>query len=126
MSAHHGRLFTVPSGQCTVERSARPVHAGRSPNDWRFLHRGNDRDVLQRTHKAEHEWLRVARRIHIEQWGRIKRRICIERRWWHQLVYSAMRERTSVQRTLQLTKQLMATSQASDGPDARIAQAPNR
>ena len=31
----------------TVGRSARPVRTDRSPDDWRFLHRGNDRDVLQ-------------------------------------------------------------------------------
>src|SRR5215471_21051004 len=41
----------------TVGRSARPVHTDRSPNDWRFLHPGNDRDVLQRSHRSEHEWL---------------------------------------------------------------------
>src|SRR5262249_62052126 len=54
----------------TVERSERPDRTDRSPNDWRFLHRGNDRDVLQRDHRAEHEWLRVAPGVHIEPWGR--------------------------------------------------------
>jgi hypothetical protein len=52
-----------------------------SPTDWRFLHRGNDRDILQRNHRTEHEWLRVAQRVHIEQRGRIKRR-----RWCRQSV----------------------------------------
>ena len=51
----------------TVEWSERPDHTDRSPKDWRFLHRGNDRDILQRNHRAEHEWLRVAQRVHIEQ-----------------------------------------------------------
>jgi hypothetical protein len=45
----------------TVGRSARPVDTDRSPNDWRFL-RGNDRDVLQRDHRAEDKWLRIAGR----------------------------------------------------------------
>ena len=66
-----------------------------------------------------------ARRVHIQQWDRIKRRICIERRWCHQSVDPTLQQRTSVQRTLQLTKQLMATPQTSHGPDARIAQASN-
>src|SRR5437762_13338408 len=35
----------------------------RSPTDWRFLHRGNDRDVLQRDHRAEHEWLYGSRHV---------------------------------------------------------------
>jgi saccharopine dehydrogenase-like NADP-dependent oxidoreductase len=68
--------------------------------DWRFLHRGNDRVILQRNHRAEHEWLRVAQRVHIEQWGRIKRR-----RWCHQSVDPTLLKRTAVQRTVQLTKQ---------------------
>jgi hypothetical protein len=53
----------------TAGRSGRPVHTDCSPTDWRFLHRGNDRDILQRNHRAEHEWLRVAQRVHIEQWA---------------------------------------------------------
>jgi hypothetical protein len=82
----------------TIGRSERPVHTDRSPNDWRFLHRGNDRDVLQRDHRAEHQWLRVARRVHIEPWGRIKRRLCIERRCWrHQSVDPTLLKRTAVQ-----------------------------
>src|SRR6266480_5069057 len=91
----------------TVGRSARPVHTDRSPTDWRFLHRGNDRDILQRNHRAEHECLRVAQSVHIDQWGRI---ICIERRrWCHQSVDPALLKRTAVQRTVQLTKQRAPT-----------------
>jgi hypothetical protein len=76
----------------------------RSPIEWRFLHRGNDRDILQRDHRAEHEWLRVAQRVHIEQWGRIKRHIRIERRrWCRQFVDPTLLKRTAVQRTVQLT-----------------------
>ena len=72
-----GRYLAEPT---TVGRSERPVRSNRSPNNWRLLHRGNDRDILQRNHRAEQRWLRVAQRVHIEQWGRIKRSICIERR----------------------------------------------
>jgi hypothetical protein len=80
----------------TVGRSGRPVHTDPSPTDWRFLHRGNDRDILQHNHRAEHEWLRVAQSVHIEQWGRI---ICIERRrWCHQSVDPTLLKRTAVQR----------------------------
>src|SRR6516162_5538010 len=43
-----------------------PIEA---PRTGVFLHRGNDRDVLQRDHRAEHEWLRVEPRVHIEEWG---------------------------------------------------------
>jgi hypothetical protein len=79
--------------------SGRPVHTDRSPTEWRFLHRGNDRDILQQNYGAEHEWLRVAQRVHIEQWGRIKRR-----RWYRQSVDPTLFKRTAVQRTVQLTK----------------------
>jgi hypothetical protein len=74
------------------------------------LHRGNDRDILQRSHRAEHGWLRVARRVYIEQWGRIYRRISIERRRWrYQSVDPTLLKRTAVQRTVQLTKQRAPT-----------------
>src|SRR5262249_7120140 len=89
----------------TVGRRERPVDTDRSPKDWRFLHRGNDRDVLQRDHRAEHGWLRAEPRVHIEEWGLTKRRICIERRrWCHQPVDPTLLKRTAVQRTVQLTK----------------------
>jgi hypothetical protein len=83
----------------TVGRSSRPVHTDRSPTDWRFLHRGNDRDILQRTHRAEHEWLGVAQRV-----GRIRRLICIERRrWCRQSIDPTLLKQAAVQRTVQLT-----------------------
>jgi len=76
----------------TVGRSEHPVRRDRSPKDWRFLQRGNDRDILQRTQRPERRWLRAEGRVDIEQWGRIKWRFCTERwRWRHQLVHPAMR-----------------------------------
>ena len=51
----------------------------------------------------EHEWLRVEPRVHIEEWGLIKRRICIERRrWCRQFVDPSLLKRTAVQRIVQL------------------------
>ena len=45
-----------------------------------------------------------AQRVNIEQWGRIKRHICIERRrWCRQFVDPTLLKRTAVQRTVQLT-----------------------
>jgi len=55
----------------TVGRSERPVRSDRGPNDRRFLHRGNDRDILQRTQRPERRWLRVEGLVHFGQWGRI-------------------------------------------------------
>jgi hypothetical protein len=107
----HGGVASCSTSRCvdgptTVGWSKRPVGTDPSPNDRRFLHRGNDRDILQRTQRPERKWLRVARRVHIEQSVRIERRICIERRRWrHQLVHPAMHERTAVQRIVRLTKQ---------------------
>ena len=64
----------------TVGRSERPVRSNRRPNDRRFLHRGNDGDILQRTQRPERRWIRVERRVHIEQRVRNGQRVCIERR----------------------------------------------
>jgi hypothetical protein len=40
----------------------RPVDTAAGPDDRRFLQRGNDRDVLQRTQWPEHKWLRISPR----------------------------------------------------------------
>jgi hypothetical protein len=50
------------------------------PDDRHDLHRGNDRDILQRSERPEHERLRIARRIRIEWRNRVERRIGIGRR----------------------------------------------
>ena len=96
-----GRYVAEPT---TVGRSERPVSTDPSSNDRRFLHRGNDRDILQRPQRSERKWLRVERRVHIEQGVRNKQRVCIERRrWWHQLIHPALPERTAIQRAVQLS-----------------------
>ena len=102
-----GSTSRYVDGPTTVGWSKRPVSIDPSPKDRRFLYRGNDRNILQCTDRPEREWLWVERRVHIEQWVRNKQRVCIERRHWRpQLVHPAMRERTAVQRIVQLTKQL--------------------
>jgi hypothetical protein len=65
--------------------SGRPVSNDASPNDRRLLHRGNDRNVLQRTYWPKHEWLRVEGGVHIEQRVHIQWRVRIEQRcrWRH-------------------------------------------
>jgi len=59
------------------------VRSDPSPNDRRFLHRGNDRDILQRSQRSKRRWLRIGpvidRRARIEQRIRNKR-VCIGRR----------------------------------------------
>jgi hypothetical protein len=65
-----------------------------SPNDRRYLHRGNDRDVLKPTHEPEHEWLRIERRVRIERW-----------RWRQYVVHPALDRIPAGQRTVQLIKQ---------------------
>ena len=90
----------------TVGRSERPIRSNQTPNDRCFLHRGDDRDILQRTQRPERRWLRVKGRVHVKQWGWIERRVCIRwRRWGRQFVHAAMRKRAAIQRTVQLTKQ---------------------
>ncbi len=83
----------------TVGWSGRPVHTDRRPTDRCLLHRGNDRNVLQRADWPKHEWLWVAQRVNIEEWGRIKRR-----RWCRQSVDPTLLKPTAVQRTAQLSK----------------------
>jgi len=53
----------------TVGGSGPPVSTVAGPDDGRFLHRGNDRDVLQCTQRPEHEWLWIERRVRSEQRG---------------------------------------------------------
>jgi hypothetical protein len=58
----------------------KPVTIDASGNDRRFLSRGNDDNVLQRTHRPEHEWLRI------------KRWVCIEWRWRQHVFHSDLRK----------------------------------
>jgi hypothetical protein len=80
------------------------------PNNRRYLHRGNNRDVLQRTHRTEHEWLRIERRDRVEQCVRLER--CIrggqlvrveQRRWQQRRVHSALLGVSVGKRAVQLT-----------------------
>jgi hypothetical protein len=85
----------------TIGGSRRAVSAHASPesksNDRRFLHRGNDGDVLQRRHRAQHERLWNEERLRIEQ------RLRIERRREH-VVDSPLSGATAIQRIVQLSK----------------------
>ena len=72
-------------------RSLSPVSMVASPDDRRYLHRGNDRDVLKPTHEPEHEWLRIERRVRIERW-----------RWRQYVVHPALDRIPAGQRTVQL------------------------
>jgi hypothetical protein len=82
------------------------------PNDRRYLHRGNNGDVLQRTHRSEYEWLRNERRDRVEQCVRLERRgrggqlVRVEhhrRRWQQRIVHSALFGVSVGKRTVQLT-----------------------
>jgi len=80
-------------------RRAVSAHASPEPrsNDRRFLHRGNDGDVLQRGHRAQHE------RLWNEEGLRIEQRVRIERRRREHVVDSALSGATAIQRIVQLT-----------------------
>ena len=68
-------------------------------NNRRYLHRDDARDVLQRTHRPEHEWLRI------EQRDRVERRVRIERRGWQQhVVHSDLPGVSAGERTVQLNQ----------------------
>jgi hypothetical protein len=92
--AGRGAIATTAAG------GRRPDKQLATPQYRRYLHRRNDRDVLQRTHRPEHGWLRIARRYGIEQRYRIEQRVCIEQRvwierwcgwrWHHRIVDSAL------------------------------------
>ena len=62
----------------TVGRSERPIRSNQSPNDRCFLHRGDDRDILQRTQRPERRSLRVKGRVHVKQAG-LDRAACLHR-----------------------------------------------
>ena len=81
-------------------RRAVSPHASPEPrsNDRRFLHRGNDGDILQRRHLAQHEWLWDEERFRTEQ------RRLIERRRREHVVDPALPGRTAIQRIVQLSK----------------------
>lgn len=82
----------------TVRRSSRPVSSVASADDRRYLHGGNDRDILQRPQRPELEWLRIERRVWIE------RRVRIERRCRQQhIVHPGLPGISAGQPTLQLT-----------------------
>ena len=93
----------------TAAGRRRPDKQFDTPQYRRYLHRRNDRDVLQRTHRPEHGWLRIARRYRIEQRYWIEQRVWIERwcgwRWHHRIVNSALLGVSATQRIVQLTKQ---------------------
>ena len=92
----------------TAAGCRRPDKQLDTPQYRRYLHRRNDRDVLQRTHRPEHGWLRIARRYGIEQRYRIEQRVWIERWcgwcWPHRIVNSALLGVSATQRIVQLTK----------------------
>ena len=106
--AGRGPISTTAAG------CRRPHKQLDTPRYRRYLHRRNDRDVLQRTHRPEHGWLRIARRYGIEQRYRIEQRVCIEQRvwierwcgwrWHHRIVNSALLGVSATQRIVQLTK----------------------
>ena len=68
-------------------------------NNRRYLRRGNGRDILQRTRRREHEWLRI------EQRDRVERRVRIER-WDCQqhIVHSGLPGVSAGERTVQLNQ----------------------
>jgi hypothetical protein len=80
----------------TIDGPRRAVssHASTEPrsDDWRFLYRGNDGDILQRRHRTQHEWLWDKERLRIAQRVRIEQR----RRRGH-VVNPALPDRTAIQ-----------------------------
>ena len=89
----------------TAAGRRRPDKQFDTPQYRRYLHRRNDRDVLQRTHRPEHGWPRIARRYGIEQRYRIEQRVCIER-WCRQqhIVRPGLFGVSAGQSIVQLTK----------------------
>jgi hypothetical protein len=98
------------------------------PHHRRDLHRGNDRDILQRAERPQHEWLRIARRIWIGQRDRLERRIgidrwfgigCGERRRCRQYIFHpGLRRLSNGQRVVQLICNCSDESSiVSDPPD---------
>src|ERR1700730_8824889 len=73
--AGRGAITTTAAG------CRRPDKHIATPQYRRNLRRGNARDILQRTHEPEHEWLwvRIERRVQIEQHVRIEQCARIER-----------------------------------------------
>ena len=68
-------------------------------NNRRYVRRGNGRDVLQRTHRPEHEWL------WIQQRDRAECGVRIERRGWQQhVVHSDLPGFSAGERTVQLNQ----------------------
>jgi hypothetical protein len=99
--ASRGPISTTAAG------CRRPDKQLATPQYRRYLHPRNDRDVLQRTHRPEHGWLRIAWRYGIEQRYRIEQWVWIERwcgwRWHHRIVDSALLGVSATQRIVQLT-----------------------
>ena len=84
--------------------SGPPVSTVAGPDDGRFLHRGNDRDVLQCTQRPEHEWLWIERRVRSERRVRVERRVRSEpRRPQQHVVRPPLRKRNAGERTVRLT-----------------------
>jgi len=95
-----------------IERTKRSIGgAGASPGNRRFLHRGNDRHILQRHRTSERGRLRIGRRIRI---GQQRRR--------HYAVHTSLPERTAVQRTLQLNWKSRGDSAAPERAIEALAQ----
>ena len=81
-----------------------PVSTVAGPDDGRFLHRGNDRDVLQCTQRPEHEWLWIERRVRSERRVRVERLVRSEpRRPQQHVVRPPLRKRNAGERTVRLT-----------------------
>ncbi len=97
-----GRYVQRPGASRHLERPATAEHTGwpastiASPNDRHLLHRGDDRDVLQRADQPEHERLRISRRrvgierrVRTGRCLRVRQRVHSEHRRQH-VVHSAV------------------------------------
>ena len=99
--------------------------------NWRDLCRGNGRDVLQRTHLPEHEWLWIDQRdrveccVRIDQRDRVECRVRIEQRGWQQhVVHSDLPGFSAGERTLQLNQRARRAEMHGSPPSGSKPLAP--
>jgi hypothetical protein len=96
----------TPNGQLLLGSRGRQPAPSQAPTTGAFCIEENDRYVLQRACRSEHEWLRIRRRIRLDRRIRIDRRVRGKRRRGRQrVIASAVHARAGAERTLQLTGQ---------------------
>jgi len=106
---NNGHLNRHNNGHLKRDNNAHLKRHNNQHLNRRYLRRGNGCDVLQRTHRPEHEWLWIEQRdrveccVRIEQRDRVEGRVRIERRGWQQhVVHSNLPRFSAGERIVQL------------------------